>query len=225
MKAIALHKEGITNAEILRRVGVSKSTLGLWLRDVPLDLEEAKRLLHGRELSRFAAAQWHRDGREKRVNEGLARGKREFPSLVKNPLFISGLCLYWAEGDKHRQERVKFTNSDPHTVTLMMRWFREICAVPEKKFRIALHVHTLHIAPDIQSYWSKITGVPQEQFQKIYIKPTSLRQRRNVLYNGTCAIVVNDKALFRKMQGWKIGLLKYFALPVVQWIERGTSNP
>ncbi|TSC67048.1 MAG: Uncharacterized protein G01um101466_809, partial [Parcubacteria group bacterium Gr01-1014_66] len=47
---------------------------------------------------------------------------------------------------------VKFTNSDWNTIILMMRWFREVCKVPEEKFRIALHIHNLHSAPDAKNY-------------------------------------------------------------------------
>ncbi len=91
----------------------------------------------------------------------------------------------------------------------MMRWFREICNVPEEKFRIALHVHNLHVRQDIIQYWSKITDIPAKQFNKPYVKQTSLGQRTNILYNGTCAIAVYHKDLFSKINGWKMGMLKY----------------
>jgi len=89
-----------------------------------------------------------------------------------------------------------------------MRWFREVCKVPEKKFRICLHIHTLHCRKDVKEYWSNITRIPTSQFYKTQTKPTSLRQRKNKLYNGTCAISVGNKALFRKIKGWKIGFIE-----------------
>ena len=91
-----------------------------------------------------------------------------------------------------------------------MRWFREICKVPEYKFRIALHIHNLHSRNDMIDYWSNITKIPKNQFNKLYIKKTSLKQRINILYNGTCAVVINNKYLFRKIKGWKLGLQNYF---------------
>ncbi len=196
--------------EILKNVKVSKSTLSFWLRDIALNDEANKKLLKGRELSRYFAAESHKRKRELDTATAIERGTQEFQSLLKNPLFLTGLCLYWAEGDKHKQEKVKFTNSDEKMVLLMMKWFREICGVPEEKFRIALHIHNLHVSKNIKRYWSEITGIPEKQFQKIYIKQTTLRHRRNILYNGTCAIVVNNKALFRRICGWKLGLLAYF---------------
>ena len=213
LKAIYLRKKGMSYDGILKKgVGVSKSTLSFWLRDIPLTNEANKKLLKGRALSRYFAAESRKRKRILDTATAIEIGKHEFQSLLENPLFPVGLCLYWAEGDKHNQERVKFTNSDEKMITLMMRWFREICNVPEKKFRIALHIHNLHTAKNVKRYWSEMTGVPETQFQKIYVKQTALHHRRNVLYNGTCAIVVNNKVLFRRMVGWKLGLLAHFGI-------------
>ena len=209
-EAINLRRRGISYDVILKTVNVSKSTLSLWLRDVILTSNARKRALRGRELSRYAAAMQKKRIRESNTNEIVQKGREESKILVENPLFLTGLCLYWAEGDKHKQERVKFTNSDEKMIVLMMRWFREICGVSERKFRIAVHIHNLHKPRNVERYWSRITRVSEKQFQKTYIKQSSLRYRRNVLYNGTCAIVVNNKALFRRIRGWRLGLLDYF---------------
>ena len=146
---------------------------------------------------------------EKRIRETTAlldSGKAEAAHWIKNPLFLCGLALYWAEGAKHPGEVVKFVNSDEKMVTIMMRWFREICKVPEKKFRIGLHIHNFHVSKNVKKFWSDITGIPENQFHKIYVKQSSLGQRRNVLYNGTCGVIVHDKKLFRRISGWKLGL-------------------
>lgn len=198
--------------KILNDLRVSKSTLSYWLRDIKLNEKASIALLRGRELSRQVAAQSRKDKRKLDTQIAIETGLREFPKLAKNPLFLAGLNLYWAEGDKHQQEKVKFTNSDPNMIMLMMRWFREICLVPEEKFRIALHVHNLHVARDVRKHWIEITGIPKNQFNKIYIKQSALHFRRNALYNGTCAIVIHNNSLFRRICGWKIGLLKYFSI-------------
>lgn|SRR3989338_1577113 len=209
-RAIKLRKSGFGYPGILKRVNVSKSTLSYWLRGVELTPNQKGRLLKGRERSRFAAAEARRRKRLEKTEEIIFAGRKEFPLLLKNQLFLSGLSLYWAEGDKNKSEKVKFTNSDEMMITLMMKWFREVCRVPEEKFRISLHVHDLFCNADVRSHWAKITNIPKKQFHKIYIKKSSLRQRKNVLYNGTCAITVSNRDLFRKIVGWKLGLLDHF---------------
>lgn len=210
--AIKLHREGKTYGEIDKILGhISKSTLTLWLKDVS-GIDELN-LLKGRARSRFIAGQRRHERKLRLIKSILEESKGEGQALLENPLFLLGLSLYWAEGDKHIAERVKFTNADERMIILMMRWFREICKVPEKKFRIALHIHSLHVAKDVKQFWVKVTGIPGEQFQKIYIKKTSLRHRKNILYNGTCAIVVCDKNLFRRISGWKLALIDHFTPP------------
>lgn len=119
--------------------------------------------------------------------------------------------LYWAEGDK-TQERVGFTNADPMMIQFMMKWFRKICNVPESKFRIALSIMTLHNKNESEKFWSQTTGVPMVNFNKIRIKPTLLKGKRNPSYMGTCRIIISDKNLFRKIIGWRLGLLENFQI-------------
>ena len=120
--------------------------------------------------------------------------------------------LYWAEGTKRGEEMVNFSNSDPNMINLMMKWFRKICQVKEERFRIQVHIHSLLTPQYVKNYWSKLTGISIKQFHKLMIKKTSLGHRKNILYYGTCCIRVCDKNLFRKIMGWKIGVLKKFDL-------------
>ena len=133
-----------------------------------------------------------------------------------------------AEGDKHQKEMVRFTNSDPAMIVALDAVVREgVQRCQNDKFRIALHIHNLHMADNVKDYWAKITDIPLNQFYKMYIKKSSLRYKGSILYNGTCKIIVNNKDLFRKIAGWKLGLLKNiskYPLLVVQWIEPETSN-
>ena len=211
LKAIRLRRNGKSYSEIRKKIKVSKASLSLWLRDVEIDSDKKKKLLIGREKSRYLAALARKNDRIERTKKIVDLAENEFKKLVNKDLFLCGLLLYWAEGDK-KQERVKFANSDKDMIKLMMRWFREVCHVPESKFRIALHIHNLHITNDVALHWSKITGINRKQFNKIYVKRTSLKNRRVPLYEGTCSIVISSKELFRKIVGWRKGLLVHFKI-------------
>ncbi len=213
IKAIQLRKQGKSYSEILKKISVSKSTLSLWLRDIELTKKQKKLLLKGRQKSRYAGAKARQKQRVEKTKKIIELAKKEAKKNYKNSLFLSGLMLYWAEGDKSDiQEEVKFTNSDLVMIKLMIKWFQNICKVPKNKFRIALHIHTLHCRANIEQYWSKITKIPLTQFHKTQIKPTSLKHRKNPLYNGTCAVIIYNKNLFRKIKGWKIGIIEKFKI-------------
>lgn len=213
IEAINLRKLGKSYGEIRAKLGVSKSTLSLWLKDIKLTQEQEKwlyvtlRQKHARQLAKIK-----KEKRIKKTENIVAEAKNEFTALVQDPLFLAGLMLYWAEGDKSDlREDVKISNSDPAMIRFMMRWFRGICKVPEEKFRIALHIHALHCRQDIEDCWSRLTGIPGNQFHKTQIKPTTLRQRRNPLYDGTCAITIHNRNLFRRIKGWKLAFIEKYS--------------
>jgi len=210
IRAISLRKLGKSYSEICKRVKVSKGTLSLWLRDIKLTPEQEKRLcVEKRQKNTYRLVKFNQGKKIERIKQITSEAKREFDLFINNPLFLPGLMLYWAEGDKSEKgEVVKFTNSDPAMIKVMMRWFRNICKIPEKRFRVALHIHKLFCRENVEDYWSKITNIPLTQFHKTQIKSTSLKHRKNRLYNGTCAIRINNVDLFRKIKRWKLEFLK-----------------
>jgi transcriptional regulator with XRE-family HTH domain len=211
VKALKLRKNGLSYKEILKKINVSKSTLSTWLREIELTKEQKNQLLNKMERTRYEIAKRKVADRIRRTNTIIDEGKKEIEKYKNNSFFLIGIALYWAEGAKNPVESVKFSNSDEKMIILMMGWFRKICKVSEKRFRIHIHMHDLHCKKDILKHWAKITDVPLGQFYRSYIKHTSLGQRKNILYNGTCSIIVNDKNLFRKIVGWKLGLQKLYS--------------
>ncbi|MFH1347308.1 MAG: hypothetical protein ABIH22_01325 [Candidatus Margulisiibacteriota bacterium] len=204
-KAIELRKQGRSYSDILQIINVSRGTLGRWLKDILLT-QEQRVLLKGRMKSRYEGARTNQRKAQQRKEKTFNSAKKEVKELINNPLFISGLVLYWAEGTKNGST-VAFTNSDPEMIELMMRWFRTICNVPEDKFRILIFIHSMQVNDNWKERWCKVTGLPESQFIRPYIKPTITKHRKNKLYEGTCAIRINDISLLTRIRGWQKGFL------------------
>jgi hypothetical protein len=202
LKAIELRKQGKSYKEILTEIKVAKATLSLWLRDVALTKEQQESLYALKMQGVYREAKRKQQARIERTKQIFLEAKNEIGKLSKNTFFLCGVMLYWAEGAKTDQNSVKFTNSDPQMISLMIKWFTTICKVPKEKMRVDLHIHELHDKEEIEYYWSDITGIPLNQFYKTQIKPTSLGHRKKMLYNGTCSIVIGDRALLRRIKGW-----------------------
>jgi hypothetical protein len=145
-QAALLRQEGLTYREILRHVPVSKSSLSVWLRDIVLteaqkvrshgkNMQIRRRLVEYNGFKRQAALTQHQFWQE--------MAKAEVGSISPEILKWIGVALYWGEGAKSsgRGGLVNFCNSDPEMIRLMMRWFREICQVPEEKFRVRVQIH------------------------------------------------------------------------------------
>ena len=90
----------------------------------------------------------------------------------------------------------------------MIRLGREICNVPEHKFRIRIQIHDPSNIEKGIKFWSLNTKVPLKQFTKAYLKVSSSSKRKigNRHPYGVCHIRVADTDLLVKIKGWINGL-------------------
>ena len=103
-KAIELRKSGMAMGEIAKTLGVAKSSISYWVRDIKLSkLQRSKLNANGhsvdaiekRRISRLANLQIKRD----KIAEAA---QAEAKTLVNNPLWCIGVSLYWGEGERHK---------------------------------------------------------------------------------------------------------------------------
>lgn len=200
-----LRMSGMSLNDIVREVGVSKASVSLWVRDIILSDQQKKKLsTHGRSIESVEKR------RVNRINNTLKRhrviidvAKENIPTLSKHELLLVGAALYWGEGGKTNTGMARISNADPKVIQFMMRFFKEICGVPPKKFRG--HVHTFsHLnAESAERYWSRISGIPRQQFYKTYSKPSiASKGKKDSLPYGTFQIYVCDTTIFLTIKGW-----------------------
>jgi hypothetical protein len=204
-EAQQLRKKGASLQEIAKRVGVSKASVSVWVRDIELSVSQRRMLSkRGRSVESIERR------RKARIANTLARhkvvtdlAKDDIPSLTRHELLLVGAALYWGEGGKTKKGMARIANSDPRIICLMVRFFIEICGVPPKKFRG--HVHTFsHLnARKAEEYWSHISGIPLKQFYKTYAKPSSAgKGHKDSTPFGTFQIYVCDTQVFLRVMGW-----------------------
>ncbi|MEA3453197.1 MAG: hypothetical protein U9Q96_02600 [Patescibacteria group bacterium] len=215
IKAIELRIQGKTFGEIRKIIpNLPKSTLSGWLKNVKLTKAQERKLKKNIEKAicgaRVKAAWTKRQKRIKQTELIAEQAKKELPYLFKNPLFLVGLSLYWAEGTKFG-EQIQFANSDARLIKIMMRWFKEICDVPEKKIRVHIYIHKIYSHENCEKFWSKVTGIPTTKFGKTTFKTTTHKVKKNLHYKGVCRIDINDVKLFRKIMGWQQGVSEIFS--------------
>ena len=194
-----LRKQGLSYSEIRKTVPVAKSTVSRWCRDIELTHKQKARLgaLYDMQCQ---GAKANKIKRTKEIEEIKAIARSEILPISEHEFKIAGLMLYWAEGNK--TEKVGVSNSDIKLVQFMMKWFRQICKVPESKFRAYLNLHSGQDENRIKQYWSKITGLPLSQFGKSYIKKEGTGHRKNILYNGTIRISICNSNLLHRILAW-----------------------
>ncbi len=189
--------DGKSYSEIKKVLKVSKSTLSLWLRDMPLSKEQmqAVRDFSPRRIERYRATMESK--RQSRLGLAYKRAKNDIGKFSKRELFLGGLFLYWGEGAKSMRGSVLMANTDPAVVCFFLRWL-EVLSVDLVRVKIKLH---LYIDMDVQKeteYWSKALHIPKSQFRNPYIKSSALSglTYKNGFGHGTCNVILGDIALW-----------------------------
>ena len=211
--AVAMRKEGRSYREIQAEVGVAKSTLSLWLRDVPLTAEQQRALdLRGPVATSARAAENRALGARRRALV-QSNAKGQVVRLNESELFVAGVVAYWAEGAKNKPWRsgqsVKFMNSDPKLIRLFLSWLR-LVGVSAERLIFRLHIHESADASKAVAFWADVVDAPESQFGKCTIKthkPKTVRKNVGTDYHGCLLVYVrNSTALNLQIDGWCEGL-------------------
>jgi len=217
-KVLKLRQKGRSINEIAKKLDVPKSTVSQWCRDVQLTQEQIERLAKRQESGSYKGRMKFLERIRRERMEEIARlrkeGLKEIGNLNKRDLFIAGIAMYWSEGYTYPGgDQVGFTNSDPKMILFILKWLREICKIPVEKLSLQIKINKLHKnrIRDVENYWSKLTKVSLNQFNKTILIKSSIKKiypNANVHY-GTLRIVVRQGTkLRRKIHGWIEGLAK-----------------
>jgi hypothetical protein len=202
--AIELRRKGKSYKEICDFLKVPKSTLSGWLSDLPWSLEIKKdlsqkaRLITVRKLKGYNKRRsiywlkWREDAREE--------ARIEFANLVKDPLFISGIMLYWGEGDSKPKNPVRIANTDPRMISLYSKFLKESLKIPLSELRVSNVTYEDLNTERCKEFWSKISGIPLAQFHKTQIIKGCHPTKR--LEHGICSLIVSSRRVKEKFLTW-----------------------
>ena len=204
-----LRTVGHSIGEIATKLGVARSSVSVWVRDVKLGENQLKEI--SQKSIAIAVIERRRATRLARENYRrqlvVDRAKQDIVNISGKSLFFVGIALYWAEGSKTRRGIVEFCNSDPRLIKIMMRFFEDVCGIHKEKFRGHIHLHPHLDSTKAKKYWGKISTIPLRQFFKTsqqYNK--SSKNKRDSLPFGTFSIYICSTELFLKLKGWREGL-------------------
>jgi hypothetical protein len=205
-QARRLRATGLPMAEIAARLGVSRSSVSLWVRDVPF--EPHRRGTRGRRRAPNALQR----RKQAEVDRLLAEGRDRLGRLSEREFLVAGVALYAGEGSKG-DGRLRFANSDPRMVVFFCAWLRRFFEVDESRLRVHLYLHQgLDLAASI-AYWSALTCIPPTQFLKPYraVPDPSIRHAKHV--HGCVSIGYSCSATHRSIMGLVVALLGDAAIP------------
>lgn len=218
-KAISLRKEGLSYGDILKQIPVAKSTLSLWLRSVDLSRRQKQRLTQKKLASMRRGSEARKNMRIFTTQRIKNDAEKEIGSISKRELWLIGAALYWAEGNKEKDnsigQGVLFNNSDPMMIKVFLKWLRDIMKIKDEEIKIELYIHenSINSVDNAIKYWADITDVPVGKFQYVYFKRNKINTKRKNIgsnYYGLLRVRVRKSAnLNRKISGWINGIYKY----------------
>ncbi|MEU5209459.1 hypothetical protein [Streptomyces sp. NPDC020742] len=209
-KARELRRQAWTYDRIAAELGVSKSSVSLWVRDLPRP-ERSPESLHRMREARWAP---YREARDRQREEVRARAASEIGALSDRELLLTGAALYWAEGAKRKphdpREHVAFVNSDPGVIRTFLAWLRLLGVEPERiGYRVMIHATA--DAGAAERYWADLVGVDVATLQKTTLKkhnPKTNRKNTGEHYHGCLVIrVLQSAELYRRIEGWWYGIV------------------
>lgn len=213
-KAIELRKKGYSYREILKEVPVAKSSLSLWLKDLPLTKDEKlvlkKRTDKNISRGRIKAASELRKRRLERESVWLKEAHVSFEKYKHEPLFHTGVALYWAEGAK-RVTQWSFMNSDDDMIRAVLLWLEKYCGILKEDLFFRLYIHKPYAHENCEDWWASQLCVREDQFKKTIYKPTQLGIKKRPNYKGCIKIeVTKSKGLLCKMKFWQRMLVEEY---------------
>ena len=217
-EAIALRKQGLSYNEILRRVPVAKSTLSLWLRSVKLARSQKQRLTSKRSAAQKLAVQAIKQKRIGRTLMIKNAAITEVPVLINNPLWLTGVILYWAEGSKNKpwsvSNLVQFTNMDVEMIKIFIKWCEKYLKTNNQDIIYELYIHKGTNLSRSLEYWSKALRAPARSFRVYYKSSNTSTKRKNTRegYFGTIKVRLRKSVdANRRIEGWVEGVVEYYS--------------
>jgi predicted transcriptional regulator len=204
-RARELRARNMTLQDIATELGVAKSSVSLWVRDV--EFTPSKRRMGPRRRPHPA-----HEAKLDQIAAMNAEGFERIGTLSDAAFLAAGVALYAGEGSK-TQGAVRFANTDTRMVAFFCQWFRRFFDVDESRLRARVYLHQGLDLDAAQSHWSSVTDTPLDQFRKPYRAVADPTIRRNKHEFGCAYVDYYCSKTHRRIMGLVGALLSSGAIP------------
>jgi transcriptional regulator with XRE-family HTH domain len=198
-------EEGAAINDIARRLGVSKSSVSLWVRDIELTPEQRQALLEKNPAYNRQHSGWTKVAERRRAEREACQAKGRALARQRDPGFVAGCMLYWAEGTKDRNQ-IQFVNSDVAMARFFVDFLKRHFELEAAAIKITCRLYADHLAQQrqVEQHWLDALGLPAESLRKsvvnVYSKYSQRKRVGNLPY-GTCTVVVSKTWVAQTIYG------------------------
>ena len=212
-------ENGLAITDICKQLGVAKSSVSMWVRDIVLP-EEQKVAIHKQHYAYWAQTRGaHTNaikGRERRLvyqEEGRQKAREG------DPLHLAGCLLYWGEGAKSKNE-LGLGNSDADLLASYVQFLKESLFVDVNKIVVRVYCYLSNglTEGEIEDYWLNKLKLPRESLRKAItnLQPKSSQHKGRKLQYGTCKVSVYDTHFLQHVFG---AIQEYAGIEKPEWLN------
>ena len=200
-----MRKRGMSIRDIEKRLGITKSTLHYWFRDINISEHHSQRLKKRADTALFKArveaVKWHNAQKAARLqmasDEALAT-LAHIDMTSDAILELSLALLYLGEGMK-KSGVTAMGNSDPLILKFFVAMLRRLYEVPIHDMKCEIHLRADQDPKKIKRYWSRMLGIPASNFGKPSIDMRTAGRATYPHYKGVCIVRCSRVAIQRKL--------------------------
>ena len=209
LKVREIRRTGESITVIARNLGLPKSSVSIWCRDIDLTPDQIKALLtrkeNGLKLGQIMGAMKNKEKKRENVEFFKKEGLRELSKMSQQEFFIAGVALYIAEGSK-KNGRIEFINSDPQLIQFMMKWLQTFFIKDDSELCFTIFINEMHRSREekVKQFWRAFLGAPLVRFRNtVFLK---LQQKKiyenHDNYFGTFRIaLLKSRLKYYRMMG------------------------
>lgn len=203
-KAIYLRKQGKSIRDIETSLGIPRSTLSGWFKNIKLTKSQYKSLENKYRQAlinaRKKAVVWHNQQKTDRLKFAENEAEKTLAKInASQEITELGLALlYLGEGFK-KSPRTGMGNSDPLLLKFFLKIILNIYKIDIEKIRFELHIRADQNPNLVKSYWTKELGVPLHRFKSVSIDKRTAGKSTYPNYQGVCVIDCANIAIQRKL--------------------------
>lgn len=189
--------------QIERKLGIPRSTLSGWFKNIELSEVQRLRLMKNKRdgwaKARERAVESHRAMKALR----LLHAKKEAEStlgqldLTDAILDIALAMLYFGEGAK--TDTTAISSSDPRILKFVLFVLRRNYGVDVTKVRFDLHLRMDQDAQAVKEFWATQLKVPYSSFKYVAFDKRTEGRPTYESYRGVCVLNCGNVAIQRKL--------------------------
>ena len=216
-EAVHLRKQGLSIVVIEKRLGINRSTLSSWFRDIVLAPAQRVKLNRARHMalvnSRAKAVAWHNAQKAERLAIAEKEARALLTHIDTNNNFILEFAvamLYWGEGAK-KSPYAGIGNTDARLLKVFILALRSCYGVPIDSIKCELNLRMDQDQQVEKSYWSRELQIPIGNFRRTAFDKRTAGSKTFVGYHGVCTVRCSNVAIQRKL----VNISKLFAEKVL----------